>query len=220
MPHDPAGRAVRLALAEKSLAVKLVDDPPWRASDRLAAANPALTVPVLIDQPPTGGSISVCPLGAILDYLDDAYPVAPLMPGTSAGRAETRRLIAWFADKFEADIVRPVLRQRIDARLRGNFNMNRQAYEEGLAALRWHFDYVSWLIENRPFLAGERMTHADFTAAAYVSALDYVGVIPWADFPMAKEWYQRMKSRPSFRALLADRVDGIPPASHYDDLDF
>jgi glutathione S-transferase len=29
-----------------------------------------------------------------------------------------------------------------------------------------------------------------------------------------------MKSRPSFRSLLGDRVPGQPPASHYAELDF
>ncbi|HZY20786.1 MAG TPA: glutathione S-transferase family protein, partial [Beijerinckiaceae bacterium] len=36
----------------------------------------------------------------------------------------------------------------------------------------------------------------------------------------AKDWYARVKSRPAFRAVLADRVPGMTPASHYADLDF
>ena len=53
-----------------------------------------------------------------------------------------------------------------------------------------------------------------------LSALDYFGEVPWAEFPAAAEWYVRMKSRPSFRSLLADRVPGQPPVSHYAELDF
>jgi glutathione S-transferase len=34
------------------------------------------------------------------------------------------------------------------------------------------------------------------------------------------EWYMRIKSRPSFRLLLLDRVPGQPPALHYAELDF
>jgi glutathione S-transferase len=37
---------------------------------------------------------------------------------------------------------------------------------------------------------------------------------------MAKAWYARIKSRPSFRALLTDQVRGMPAATHYADLDF
>ena len=36
----------------------------------------------------------------------------------------------------------------------------------------------------------------------------------------AKDWYARVKSRPGFRPLLADRVSGVTPPTHYADLDF
>jgi glutathione S-transferase len=42
---------------------------------------------------------------------------------------------------------------------------------------------------------------------------------PGRNFPLAAEWYVKMKSRPSFRSLLADRVPGQPPVSHYAELD-
>jgi hypothetical protein len=44
--------------------------------------------------------------------------------------------------------------------------------------------------------------------------------VPWEEFPAAAEWYARLKSRPSFRGLLADRVPGLPPATAYANLDF
>ena len=44
--------------------------------------------------------------------------------------------------------------------------------------------------------------------------------IPWAEFPVVTEWYYRLKSRPSFRPLLSDRVPGQPPVPHYGELDF
>ena len=52
------------------------------------------------------------------------------------------------------------------------------------------------------------------------SVLDYFGDIPWRDFGALKLWYMRIKSRPSFRAVLADRWPGLAPSSYYDDLDF
>ena len=60
----------------------------------------------------------------------------------------------------------------------------------------------------------------DLAVAAHLSALDYFGEVPWSEFPAAAEWYVRMKSRPSFRSLLADRVPGQPPVAHYAELDF
>ena len=61
---------------------------------------------------------------------------------------------------------------------------------------------------------------ADFAAAAYLSVIDYLGDVPWDGFPGVKTWYMKLKSRPAFRPILADRWPGLVPAAHYDDLDF
>ena len=61
---------------------------------------------------------------------------------------------------------------------------------------------------------------ADLAAAAHVSVLDYFGEVVWRFFPALKTWYMRLKSRPSFRPLLADRLPGMAPVEHYADLDF
>lgn len=220
MPLDPQSRLVRLVLAEKNLEARLIDTPPWRENPQLAAANPGRTIPVLIDDAASGDEIAVSPSAVIVDYLEDAYRGGALARATAAGRAETRRLVAWFNDKFEHDVNERVCRQRIDGRLRGLLRYDLDAYQAGLEALRWHLDYVSWLVEHRTWLGGEKMCAADLAGAAHLSVADYLGIIPWADFPVVKEWYQRLKCRPSFRALLADRVESLPPASHYDDLDF
>jgi glutathione S-transferase len=220
MPLDPPSRKVRLILAEKGLPAKLEQTPPWEPNATLAARNPAGTIPVLIDEPPTGGEIAVCPAQAIAEYLEEAYAAPALMPATSAGRAEVRRLSLWFDDKFEREVNAHLLRRKVDEKLQGRRRADPESWRAGLEALCWHLDYMSWLLEQRPFLAGDKMTIADLSAAAHLSTNDYLGVVPWSDFPQAKEWFQRLKCRPSFRPLLADRVDGLPPPAHYDDLDF
>jgi len=220
MPLDPQSRTARLALAEKGLPTRIVETPPWQENALLTTSNPARTIPVLLDAPPTGGEIAVSPLSAIVEYLEEAYRAAPLLPSTSAARAETRRIAEWFDEKFEREVNAATIRARIDSRLAGAIRYDREAYERGLEAMRWHLDYVSWLLENRPWLAGEKMSIADLCAAAHLSSNDYIGAVPWRDFPAVKEWYQRLKCRPSFRPLLADRVESLSPPSHYDDLDF
>ena len=90
----------------------------------------------------------------------------------------------------------------------------------GREALRTHLAYVEKLLAERDWLAGRRLTLADFAAAAHISVLDYFGDIPWREIPAAKTWYMKLKSRPCFRPLLADRWPGLAPAAHYDDLDF
>lgn len=220
LPLDPSCRFIRLVLAEKGLAARFVETSPFARDSDLAQANPAMTIPVLIDEPPTGGEIAVAPALAIAEYLEEVCREPALYPATSAGRAETRRLAHWFDDKFETDVAALVVRRRIDggsqARRWGEPEPLRAAAE----ALAWHLDYLSYLLERRAFLAGDRLTVADLYGAAHLSVQDYFGLVPWADFPDAKTWYQRMKSRPSMRPLLADRFDGAPPAAQYADLDF
>ena len=86
--------------------------------------------------------------------------------------------------------------------------------------MRYHLEYLGWLAETRKWLAGSMITVADFTAAAHLSCLDFIGDVDWSVSQPAKDWYARMKSRPSFRGVLADRVPGMTPPAHYADLDF
>lgn len=220
MPLDPSSRAVRVILAEKGLTARLVEAAPWEAPPELLARNPAGQIPVLVDEPPSGGEIAVTPGAVIIEYLEEAYGAVSLLPATSAARAETRRLCMWFDNKFEREVNARILRRRIDERLQGRRSADADPYRAGLEAMRWHLDYVSWLLDKRAWLAGEKMTVADIVGAAHLSCNDYLGAVPWSEFPQVKDWYQRLKCRPSFRPLLADRVDGLPPPSHYADLDF
>lgn len=217
-PLDPSSRAVRLCLAEKALNCRLIDASDFSAE--LVQRDPAGRPPVLIDEPPTGGEIAVSPASVIAEYLEDAYAAASLLPATSAGRAETRRLVSWFEYKFEAEVNEPLLRDKLSVRMAGRFGQDPQKRRNGLDALSWHLDYLSWILDARAWLGGEKIGLSDFFGAAHLASCDYLGAVPWSDFPSVKEWYQRMKSRPSFRPILADRVDWAPPPSHYDDLDF
>ncbi len=221
MPLDPASRMVRIILAEKGLPAHFVEKRPWDDDDgALAAVNPAGAIPVLLDEPPTGGDLAVCPASAIVEYLEDAYPNSPLLPATSAARAETRRLIQWFMEKFDTEVSDNTLRERINKRLMRRGQPDYERLKAGVEALSWHLDYAAWLLDQRHWLAGERYTVADIAAAAQLSCLDYIDIVPWEKFAPVKDWYARMKSRPSFRPVLRDRMDGVPPPSHYDDPDF
>lgn len=220
MPLDPLSRKIRIVLAEKGLPAKFVEARPWEDGALLAKHNPAMTAPVLIDEPPTGGEIAVSPGPVIAEYLEEAYAQPALLPATSAGRAEARRISAWFDDKFDHEVNDFLLREKIDKRLSGLGRPDPERLTRGGEALLWHLDYIAWLLEQRPWLAGEKMSLADISAAAHLSALDYLGAAPWNDFPSVKDWYARMKSRPSFRPLLEDRIGGMPPPCDYANLDF
>lgn len=218
-PLDPASRQVRLALGEKRLA--FTDKPVryWEQPAELTSLNPSGLVPVLIEVE-DGETTVVCEVRAILEHLEDIAPEPQLMGATRAERAETRRLLQWFDRKFDYDVNALLLHEKMEKRLYGLGAPTLGALRAGREALKAHLDYLEGLLQTRDWMVGRRLTLADFAAAANLSIIDYFGDLPWRDYPQAKTWYMKIKSRPAFRPLLSDRWPGFVPAGHYDDLDF
>jgi glutathione S-transferase len=216
LPLSPYARKVRLALAEKRIPFELRVERVWDRRPEFLDMNPACTVPVLIEE--TG--LAIADSYAICEYLDEAYPDITLFGRTLAERAEVRRLVSWFDDKFNTEVTRNLYYEKQMKRLLGRGNPDSGVIRAGYANLRPHLEYLGWLAETRAWLAGPQVSLADFAAAAHLSALDYIGDVDWSTNESAKEWYARMKSRPAFRPLLADRVSGVTPPPHYADPDF
>ena len=216
IPLSPFSRKVRLALSEKRLPFDLRIERVWERREEFLAMNPAATVPVLSES----NGLAIAESYAICEYLDEAYPDMPLMGRTLAERAEVRRLVDWFDHKFYPEVTRNLLYEKQMKRLLGRGNPDAAAMRAGYANLKPHLDYVGWLAETRGWLAGPNISLADLAAAGQISALDYIGDIDWKAHDAAKGWYARIKSRPCFRPLLADRVSGLEPPAHYSDLDF
>lgn len=215
-PLSPFCRKVRVALGEKKLPFEMIVERPWEQREEFLALNHGGTVPVLVDSDGTVVSES----GAIVEYLEETYPEHSVLPGSPSQRAEARRIALWFDLKFDAEVTTLVLFEKIDKQLMRLGEPDMAAIRAGIENLAYHLDYASYLCEQRHWLAGEAFSLADITAAAHISAIDYIGDIPWVHFPLVKEWYQRVKSRPSFRQILADFVPGFPPPRIYADLDF
>ena len=209
-------RKVRIAMGEKNLPFEMKVEKTWERRPEFLDMNPAGDVPVLVEE----SGARVVHAGPICEYLDEVYPERPLILGDAVERAEVRRLVSWFDDKFDREVSRALIEEKMMKRFLGLGTPNSQAIREGMKALHVHLDYVAFLAERRSWLAGDHLTLADIAAAAHLSALDYTGDVPWEDHPEAKEWYARMKSRPSFRPILADHIPGAPPPKHYADLDF
>ena len=216
-------RAARLVCGEYGTDVELIEERVWERREGFVALNPALTLPVV-----EADGVVVVGTHPVLEYLDETRGAMMrdkrLHAGNPAARAETRRLVDWFLVKMEDEVTRHVVRERIEklampAELGGGAP-NSHALRAARANARHHMRYLEWLAGSRPWLAGDAMSYADVAAAAAISSLDYLGEIDWSETPYAKDCYGRVKSRPSFRALLKDRVKGQPPVSHYADLDF
>lgn len=216
LPLSPACREVRVMLAEKKLEAVFAGEGNWPDSDAFLRLNPAGTVPVLVEEEGT----AIAERGPIVEYLEEAYPIPPLLPAGAKARAEIRRLAAWFDGKFAQEISQPILFERVDKRQLRLGPPDMAVVRAALGRLGDHLDYIGTLCEQRKWLGGEELSIADLAAAAHLSCLDYLGDVPWRLHEDAKDWYVRLKSRPSFRPLLSDRVAGMPPPRHYADLDF
>ena len=157
---------------------------------------------------------------AILEYLEDVYDSPPLIGSAPVERAEVRRLVSWFGDKFGREVSEFIHNEKFVKRFLTKGEPDSKAVRAGLANIRTHLDYIAYLTDRRNWLAGEAFSLADIMAGAHLSAIDYMGDVPWSRHEAAKEWYARIKSRPSFRSLLEDYISGFPPPKHYADLDF
>lgn len=218
-PFDPGSRQARLALGEKKLAFA---DRPVRywEHDPVFHALTATGRPPVLEATGAGGPVVACELLAVLDWIETSVSRPPLLSSNPAERAEALRLRTWFDRKFEIEVDAPILYERMEKRLQRLGPPSAEPLRQGRAALREHLAYLETLLAGRDWLAGRDLSQADLAAAGHLSVLDYFGEIPWRTWPALKTWYMRIKSRPSFRPLLADRLPGMEPVEHYADLDF
>jgi glutathione S-transferase len=221
-PLCPLSRYVRLILGEYDIQMRLAEERHWERREEFLKLNPAGEIPVLVADglPPVPGAT------IIAEYIEETHQngAERLLPAATAERVEVRRLSSWFNDKFHAEVSGPLVNERVFKRHmtteQGGGPPDTDAMRAARHNIRYHLAYIGWLVRTRDWLAGDRMSLADLAAAAHLSAVDYLGEVPWTADEAAKNWYARVKSRPAFRALLADNLAGIAPSKSYADLDF
>lgn len=204
---SPASRFARLLIAEKRL-----------TCDPVTPESPIEHLPLFTDLDGT----TARGLWAIVDHLEGNYADNPMAPEDSSARAESLRLLDWSMGPFLETVTRRIVYEKAASRYTGAAVQrapDMDMIRKGREALRAELAGLGAAAETNGYLAARECSLGDLAVAAHLSALDYFGEVPWAEFPPAAEWYMRMKSRPSFRTLLGDRVPGQPPASHYADLD-
>lgn len=213
---SPFCRKVRLVLGEKRLPVELRSEKTWERRPEYLALNPAGTVPTLLED----NGLAVPDSSVICEYIEEAYPDSSLLGQTLAQRVEARRLAAWFDGPFASAVTANLIHEKYIKRLSGQGHPDAAALRHSYGNLKEHLGYIGWLAETRTFLAGDQLSLADLAAASHLSVLDFLGDIDWTQNQHTREWYARIKSRPSFRTLLSDRVPGMSPPEHYVNLDF
>ncbi|WP_394731164.1 glutathione S-transferase family protein [Altererythrobacter sp. GH1-8] len=215
-PLCPFSRKIRLLLGEKGVPFELVREDPWAANDMFFNLNPAGRTPVMVN---ADKELVLSDSRAIAEYFEETVDASPMINGSSANRAEIRRLVALFDENFYADVTAPLLLERMKKRLFLREPPDSRMLREAMRLAHGHLDYMDYLIDTRPWLAGPTMSLADLAAAAQISVADYLGGIDWSGHEQSRGWYSVFKSRPSFRPLLTERMDVIRPPAHYAEID-
>ncbi len=218
-PLDPSSRRVRLCLGEKGIPFQEVTEKPWDPREEYRAFSPDGSVPTLVIET-APQHIVISDASSICEFLEETEDGPSLLSDDPIYRAEVRRLTNWFERKMYDEVTAPILSEKAFKRFQGGGTPDSTVLRAGLKNIHGHLDYIAWLTERRNWLAGDQLTLADLSAAAQISCIDYLGDVPWDRHEGTKDWYARIKSRPSFRPLLGDHMPGIMPAKHYADLDF
>ena len=216
LPFSANSRLVRIALSEKKIDVKLIVEPVWERRASFLLLNPEGQVPVFL----TDKNISLSGSSVIIEWLEDLSSEHSLIGNDINFRAEARRIMLWFNNKFSLEVESSIVYEKIMKVFMGKGNPDTNILRVGRKNLITHMQYINWLSKNRDWLAGNSYSIADISAAANLSILDYLGEINWREYSFAKEWYARVKSRPSFRSVLLDKIPGLLPPKYYSDLDF
>lgn len=223
-PLCPRSRYVRLILNEYGIDVRLLEERFWERREEFLLLNPAGELPVLV----ADGQPAVPGVAIISEYIEETHAAdladGRLLPESIGARVEVRRLASWFNDKFYNEVSGPLVTERVFKRHmtkeQGGGPPDTEALRAARHNIRYHLAYIGWLVRTRDWLAGNELTLADLAAAAHLSACDYLGEVPWNEDEVAKNWYARVKSRPSFRPLLGETLAGVPASKTYADLDF
>jgi glutathione S-transferase len=225
--NSVCAQKVRIALKEKGQEAK--DQIMTLRGDQFdpayLALNPNGVVPTLVHD---GKPIIESSL--ILYYIDDAFPKPPLMPKHPYQRHRVRMynklideyvhnscMILTFATAFrpaflkmtpeawQAEINKTPLKRRAEYK--------RSVIEHGLDSefvVEAHRKLLSWMadsLKDRPYLAGETFSNADCAAIPYILRLELLKLSGlWDGYPAVAAWWARMRTRPSVKAAIFDRM--------------
>ena len=215
-PLDAFGRIARIYLKEKSIDFQPIEDQPWQRKRTFNEFQMFSDLPAL----ELSNKTVLQGIDSIINHFEKNSRYASLFGSTENEIQEAHRIASLFNIYFFAEVTNNIVFEKVIKKYVDRSSPDSSSIRKGSANIKKYFDYIDWLTDCRNWLAGDNFTLADISAAAHISCLDYLGAIEWSNYPKTKEWYARIKSRPSFREILQDRISNIKPADHYDDLDF
>lgn len=215
-PLCPFSRKLRIVLKEKFIGFELFYEPFWQRRKEFLRMNPSGSTPVIIKD----SKLIIAGNQALFEYIEEVYGDNNLLGNTPEERLVIRRIVEWFDVKFYNEVTNYILNEKIIKTVSKTGAPNSQAIQAAKKNILYHLDYIDYLRGDNRYIAGDKPTLADFTAAAQLSVLDFVGDVPWQHNQNTKDWYALVKSRPSFKPLLLDKISNFHPPANYANPDF
>ncbi|GGI71856.1 hypothetical protein GCM10007973_06060 [Polymorphobacter multimanifer] len=196
----PNPRAVRIAMAEKGLAIPMETIDIMGGANRTPehfARNPSGSTPAL----ELDNGACIAEITAIIEYLEDIHPAPALIGSTPEERAETRMwvrridlyILEPMANGFRASEGRRMFAPRMTL-------VSESAAAELKAMAQEKLLWLDGLMQGRQCICGDRFTMADILLLAFVDFGAQIGQPMPSTASWLPEWQARAAARPSASA--------------------
>lgn len=188
--------SVRLALAEKGVAHELVSVgiTEFRSEAHLAR-HPFGKIPAFEHD-----GFMLYETQAIMRYVDEAFPAAPLQPIEVQPFARMNQIMGIVDSYLTPCLLANVIFQRLVAPMIGK-TTDEAAVSAALPRVRHCLGEIARLANEQPFLAGDAVTLADLMAIPQIYYFKKLpeGAAQLAELPALAAWAARMESRQSIQ---------------------
>ena len=210
----PSSRFIRIILTEKKIDFDLFIENFSDPSDDYLYKNPAGYFPVLN----TYFNENIVGSLVIVEYLQNLMLPPKLM--IKKNENEIRRLLFWFETNFKNEVIIPLLKEKVFKRFEKHSVSSSHAIRTARINLKYHMQYFNYIIKDYDFFVDDNLSYVDLFYGASLTVLDYIDELNFFEFEKLKNLYSIVKSRPSFKKILADRIIGVNPHSDYLKLDY
>jgi len=210
-----SSRYIRLILEEHKISYQTQLENYWKPQNDFLELNPAGHLPVLVNEE----NFPVIGANACVEYIKDLELRSNFFVDNYKEKAEINRLVHWFEVIFKKEVFDPIIYEKVYSRIVENITPNSENIRAALQNLDFHIQYFNYLLNNKNYFIKDELTYLDFLAAANFSVLDYLGLLNLKNHDNIREWYFKLKSRPSFRTLLKDQIVGLNPHENYKNMD-
>ena len=187
--NDHYSQRVRLVLAEKGVAVEIIDVDPAHIPEDLTDLNPYNSLPTLIDR-----ELVLYQSQVIMEYLDERFPHLPLLPVYPVARAQSRL----FVHRIQRDWCTAV-----DTIMAGKSKDT--VIDRARKELRESLVTIAPIFDGKPFFMSEEFTLVDCCVGPILWRLPVLGIeLPPKQGKPILDYMDRMFERDSFQASLSE----------------